>query len=240
MFLKSKEVSLLCVETYRHTDSSLLWSLVVLAFLGQETEPSHFMSELTSAFLFFNSLVLLFGTLLLLATSSLMCPPAAHRLPFRFSSTHLFPPPAVGLCCFLLRGSWPFSWMREHKTKSSCNVPSVTYKQDRKLWSFRLFMYLCYTKRAKTIFNIQNVKCVNKTNRRLRALTVFLVACFQLMVLCSHWMQSHSWAELQTWLRALCHSLIPGVTCLLLYRNRKETFCKFYFRAGQGGGGCEN
>lgn len=106
-----------CVHAYRHIASPfMLLSLAVLAFFAQGTGLSCLDWEpggLSSPFLFLNSLVPFFGTLLLPEASSLMSSPTADGLPFRFTSLPFFPPPAVRLCCFLLRGSWPLSWMTE-------------------------------------------------------------------------------------------------------------------------------
>lgn len=107
-----------CVVAYRHAASPMaVLSLASLAFFAQETGLSCLTWKtggLSSPFLFLNSLVPFFGPLLLLAASSLMSSPTADGLPFRFSSLPLFPPPAVRLCCLMLRGDWTLSWMTEH------------------------------------------------------------------------------------------------------------------------------
>lgn len=95
-----------CVHaSYRHIASPfVLLSLAVLAFFAGLSCLAWELGELSSPFLFLNSLVPFFGTLLLLAASSLMSSPTADGLLFRLTSLPFFPPPAVRLCCFLLRG----------------------------------------------------------------------------------------------------------------------------------------
>lgn len=96
-----------CVHTYRHVASPFVLALAVLAFFAQGTGFSCLAWELdvlSSTFLFLNSLVPFFVTLLLLAASSLMCSTTTDGLLFRFTSLPFFPPPAVWLCCFQLRG----------------------------------------------------------------------------------------------------------------------------------------
>lgn len=91
---------------------------------------------LLSAFLFLTSLVPFFGTLLLLASSSLMSSPSTDGLMLRFPSTLSFPPPAVRLCCFLLWGYWPLSCMKEHAEDcgATLNITQVDrYEQSWKM-----------------------------------------------------------------------------------------------------------
>lgn len=106
-----------CVHaSYRHIASPfVLLSLAVLAFFAGLSCLAWELGELSSPFLFLNSLVPFFGTLLLLAASSLMSSPTADGLLFRLTSLPFFPPPAVRLCCFLLRGEWPLSWQNTQK-----------------------------------------------------------------------------------------------------------------------------
>lgn len=92
---------------------------------------------LLSAFLFLTSLVPFFGTLLLLASSSLMSSPSTDGLMLRFPSTLSFPPPAVRLCCFLLWGYWPLSCMKEHAEDcgATLNITQVDrYEQRAEKW----------------------------------------------------------------------------------------------------------
>lgn len=92
---------------------------------------------LLSAFLFLTSLVPFFGTLLLLASSSLMSSPSTDGLMLRFPSTLSFPPPAVRLCCFLLWGYWPLSCMKEHAEDcgATLNITQVgRYEQRAEKW----------------------------------------------------------------------------------------------------------
>lgn len=92
---------------------------------------------LLSAFLFLTSLVPFFGTLLLLASSSLMSSPSTDGLMLRFPSTLSFPPPAVRLCCFLLWGYWPLSCMKEHAEDcgATLNIKQVDrYEQRAEKW----------------------------------------------------------------------------------------------------------
>lgn len=108
-----------CVHAYRHTASPyVLLSFAVLAFFAGLSCLAWELGELSSPFLFLNSLVPFFGTLLLLAASSLMSSPTADGLLFRLTSLPFLPPPAVRLCCFLLRGEWPLSWQSTQKKRT--------------------------------------------------------------------------------------------------------------------------
>ncbi len=108
-----------CVHAYRHTASPyVLLSFAVLAFFAGLSCLAWELGELSSPFLFLNSLVPFFGTLLLLAASSLMSSPTADGLLFRLTSLPFLPPPAVRLCCFLLRGEWPLSWRSTQKKRT--------------------------------------------------------------------------------------------------------------------------
>lgn len=92
---------------------------------------------LLSAFLFLTSLVPFFGTLLLLASSSLMSSPSTDGLMLRFPSPLSFTPPAVRLCCFLLWGYWPLSCMKEHTEDcgATLNITQVDgYEQRAEKW----------------------------------------------------------------------------------------------------------
>lgn len=125
-----------CVVAYRHVASPVALSLANLAFFAQETGlscPTWKAGGLSSPFLFLNSLVPFFGPLLLLAASSLMSSPTADGLPFRFSSLPLFPPPAVRLCCLMLRGDWTLSWMTEHAEVWCTDTFKISYSNHNKM-----------------------------------------------------------------------------------------------------------
>lgn len=114
------------------------------------------LGRLSSPFLFLTSLVRLFGALLLLASSSLMSSRITDGLILHFPSLLSFPPPAVQLCCFLLWGYWPLSWLKEHTEDcgATLNVTeadkyelriiiSLTEQETRGTGKYRVFFSIC-------------------------------------------------------------------------------------------------